>query len=185
MKKCYVLFTIYSVVILLVLIGSSYAKDIGYSRREALRYASEHCGTSENTKYNFLQYKCWNARYPECENYGQKNKKGNYVGVDCANFVSQALIEGGLDFSDYSGATNIGKGDNDGTRGFPGVKKLLASLAKGFCFEIISDPSKAQPGDILASRSSSHVTIYAGNDKYYGERKMGKMGSHLHMSLFS
>jgi len=37
MKKYNVLFTIYSVVLFLVLIGSSYAKDIGYSRGEALR----------------------------------------------------------------------------------------------------------------------------------------------------
>jgi hypothetical protein len=168
MKKYYVLFTIYSVVLLLVLIGSSYANDIGYSRGEALRYASEHCGTSTGTQYNFSGYKCYNARYPECENYGQKNKKGQYVGVDCANFVSQALNEGGLDFACSHGAVTIGKGENSGRKGHPSVKNLLSALLTNNCFEIITDPSKAQPGDILSSTKDSHVVIYAGNNTYYG-----------------
>jgi len=135
------------------------AKDITYNRDTAREYASRHCGTSENTNYNFSQYKCWNAKYDKCENYGQKNKKGQYVGVDCANYASQALIAGGLDFAGSNGAITIGKGENAGTKGHPSVKNLLSALLAKNCFEITTDPSKAQPGDILSSTKDSHVVI--------------------------
>ena len=39
----------------------AWSKDIAYDRGAAITYARDHCGTSENTKYNFAQYKCYDA----------------------------------------------------------------------------------------------------------------------------
>ena len=72
-------------------IFTSYAlsKEISYNREKARDYAKYHCGTGRppDKGYN-PDYKCFNPQKPECE-------KG---GTDCANFVSQALIAGGLKF---------------------------------------------------------------------------------------
>lgn len=160
----------------LILLSNAYAKEITYNRIRATNYASEHCGMSEETKYNHTDYKCWNAAYPECENAGQKNSKGEYIGVDCANFASQALIAGfggkkENPFSCVSKADVIGK---DGlTKGEISVSQLKSALTKNFCFERITDTSKAQSGDILSLKKRSHVVVYSGSQRngfiYEGE----------------
>jgi len=102
--------------------------------------------------------------------YCCKDKQGNPKNcqVDCANFASQALIAGGLDFTECPGSISIGKGGKSRTKGIIGVRSLLPSLRNGFCFEAINnpDPSQAKPGDILSWKSYSHVAVYVGNNKY-------------------
>ena len=41
-------------------------------------------------------------------------------------------------------------------------------LQRSFCFEEITDHTKAKEGDILSYKTYRHVVIYAGKDKYYG-----------------
>jgi len=133
--------------ILISIFGNVEARDVTYNRNAALRYAEQYCGAEgSGTAYNFSQYKCWNVDLEEC----RKDNPQNTGRVDCANFVSQALIEGGLDFNDSKGAVTIGKGEKAGKKGHPLVKNLLSALLMQNCFEIITDPSKAQPGDILS-----------------------------------
>ena len=80
--------------------------EIKFDRKTALEYTESHC--SKET-YNHEEYKCWNGTFPECVNYPGGR-------VDCATFVSQALIEGGLDFGRSYGAVTIGKGGGLGVR---------------------------------------------------------------------
>ncbi len=170
MKRGKSIFTI-SLLSLFVLFFSAlniYAGQISYNRGKAIDYASKHCGTSEETKYNFTDYKCWNGYKPECVKDnpgikdGCKDKDGNPKPcyADCANFDSQAMIAGSLDFSCVKPVDTIGK---DGkTKGLIGVSPFKSALTRNFCFEVISDPSKAKAGDILSQKKSSHVVIYSG-----------------------
>jgi hypothetical protein len=147
MKKLSILFSI--VFILLIDCTFLFAMDLDYKRGEAITYADRHCRTgSYNEKY---------------KSYGDK---------DCANFVSQVLIDRGFDFNDFGdddGAQPIGKQgtDSEGRMGFPTVKKLKEVLKRSSCFKITTDPQEAKPGDVLVWKDESHVAIYAGNDKYY------------------
>ena len=78
------------------------ATEIKIERDKAGAYVTKHCGATTDTGYNFSEYKCWNGEKSECVNYkpdtdGDGN--GNGPRVDCANFASQALRAGNLDFS--------------------------------------------------------------------------------------
>ncbi|MEW6110254.1 MAG: hypothetical protein AB1632_13975 [Nitrospirota bacterium] len=146
------------------------------------KYAKDYCGTKgSGTTYNFKDYKCWNGSKSECENY-IPDSDGDGLGegpeVDCANFASQALIDGfgGKDanpFSCVKDADIIGKdGRTKGEKSVHDTKDkgtgktisngLLTHLKNSFCFEVITDPSKAKAGDILSQKGKSHVMIYSG-----------------------
>ncbi len=118
---------------------SSSTTDVNYSRDDAIKYAKDYCGTG-TTEYN-PAYRRWNGD-SESENPGEGE-------VDCANFVSQALIDGGMNFNDAKGTENIGQGEKEGTRGFASVANLKEALLKRYCFEKITDPTKVQKGDLL------------------------------------
>jgi hypothetical protein len=105
--------------------------------RDAIRdYASRHCGTSESKKYNFTDYKCYDGSKSECRK--DNNWLTESMKVDCANFVSQALIDGGLVFNESFQALEIGKGENAGTKGHTSVYWLLYALLMENCFETIT-----------------------------------------------
>ncbi len=171
-----------SIVWLLIMLSYAYTAEIKFDGGEAKKYASEHCGTGT----------------PPDTGYNTDPKKDiAYVDEspsDCANFASQAMINGGLDFSCVKDANPIGTGKkNKGEKGEINVKDktengktykgLLTHLTENFCFEVITDHTKAQAGDILSSKDSSHVVIYSGEEKtivedpktkrpaYYGHTK--------------
>jgi hypothetical protein len=120
-----------AVLLLLIMISYAQAAAIEFDRAEAQKYASEHCGTGTppDVGYN-SDYKCWNGTLKGCENYQDKNGDGIGDGpkTDCANFVSQSLIDGGFDFNGFNykkdGAVTIGKKGTEkaGKKGFPGVR---------------------------------------------------------------
>jgi len=92
--------TVASALFLILSVSSvAWAGGVAYNRNKAITYANDHCKTE---KYNHEKYKCFNPNNPNCENY---NKGG---GTDCANFISQALIDGGLNYDCHFGK---GKGD--------------------------------------------------------------------------
>ena len=108
-----------------------------------------------------------------CQNYNTQDANNTKdiaytsFGNDCANFVSQAMIAGGLNFSCVKDANPIGTGKkNKGELGEITVSQLKTQLAENFCFEVITDPSKAQNGDILSSNNGSHVVLYSGEQSY-------------------
>lgn len=136
-----------------------YAEVINYNPQAAKNYALDYCATDS---YNLKDYKCFNPQKPECE-------KG---GTDCANFVSQALIAGGLKF--YScinksfpvkgaqarcdraelikGAVNISR--NGSTLGLPVASDLEKVLTGIYQFKVVSI-EKARP--ILAHRKCKEM----------------------------
>ena len=153
-----------------------YGKVITFNRNKAKDYAANFCGSKDSgTKYN-PDYKCWNGKNPDCLKdhpwlkNGCKDKYGNVIDcqIDCANFVSQALIDGGLDFSGCEGAMNIARNGN--VKGIVNVGQLLNALYYGYCFRWV-DPSEAEPGDVLVWRNVGHVGIYAGNGRYYAHTR--------------
>jgi hypothetical protein len=191
---------IFSFVVMLficfVVNSQALAKEIKYKRSAAIAYAAEHTGDptpyTVNNRYNFTDYKCWNGELLECENHPSKG--GNGRKTDCANFASQALIAGGIDFSnfDFNQFKNTGlpvTPTNISTSGrkigFPRVADLLPVINISYCFEVITDPywmqRKAKEGDILKllydtkkGIQASHVMVYAGDNKFYahtGDRK--------------
>jgi hypothetical protein len=159
--------------------------EITFNRTKAMEYAKKFC-----KDYNHDNYKCWNGEIAECiednpwiskDVKGCKNKKtGNLdycckddngnpenCHVDCANFASQSLIDGGIDFGGCPNATKIGKGDNSGRKGIIGVTNLVTALANGSCFEMVSR-DLAVKGDVIYFNKFSHVAIYMGDNKYCG-----------------
>ncbi len=150
---------------LLLFIATTNAGEINYNRTGARDYAAKHCGAEgSGTTYNFTQYKCYNGDLSECENYGQDNDgDGEVDHVDCANFASQSMIAGGLSFGCVGSADIVGK--DDSTKGETSVSQLKSALTKSFCFEVITDTSKAKEGDILSANSYSHVMIYSGEER--------------------
>ncbi len=112
MKKVLFSYTILYLLSSLFLATNSYSKEITYDGDKAKEYAERHCGSpdpySKTNGYNFSEYKCWNGTLTECENHPSKivgrDKNGNPIygngkKTDCANFVSQSMINGGLDFN--------------------------------------------------------------------------------------
>ncbi len=171
-----------TIIVLCFLIAPTiiYAGMISYNRNLASQYAKEHCGTGRppDKGYN-PDYKCFNPQKPECE-------KG---GTDCANFVSQALIAGGLKF--YScinksfpikgaqarcdraelikGAVNISR--NGSTLGVPVASDLEKVLTGIYQFKVVSI-EKARPGDVVVWRNpwrcAKHVgVVVSGSPNYY------------------
>jgi hypothetical protein len=153
-----------------IFVSNGWSKGITYNRGAATQYATQHCGSSAQTAYNLSEYVCYNGDIEQCRNDNPWLTSNNHV--DCANFVSQSVINGGLSFQDIPGAQTIGRAGSNkaGTKGFPSVNALLPALLKSFCFEIITDPEeakkKAQPGDILSSKQYSHVMLYTGSNAY-------------------
>src|SRR4030042_4938977 len=146
-----------------------------YDRTRAVEYAESKCST---TTYNNEKYKCFNPKNPNCENY---NKGG---GTDCANFVSQALIDGKITFSDclvgkgksamagelVAGADVTGKDGN--SKGIILANDLITALQNSYCFKKVS-ASEAKEGDIAAWRIKGrnwvhHVAILNEEGYYAG-----------------
>ena len=164
-KKIITMSIIY--IILLYFNSDLWAKEVKYDRSASLTYASQHCATD---RYNHGEYKCWNGDLPECVNY----RSGRHV--DCANFASQALIAGGIDFSlydygkPYAVSPVVIGNEKMRTIGFPSVSDLIAVIKVSYCFEIITDTTemqrRAKAGDILRAKSYSHVMVYTGSNQY-------------------
>jgi len=126
---------------------------VKYDRPAGLNYAKLHCSTPT---YNLKDYKCFNPRNPNCES----------TGTDCSNFMSQALIDGGVTFSDCinKGTLYQIKGEsakcdkrelvkgndvigNDGsTKGIPVASDLGLVLEGSYCFKRVSS---GKAGDIV------------------------------------
>jgi len=161
----------------LIFLSESYAKEITYKRIKATNYASEHCGSadpySETNGYNFKDYKCWNGTLKGCENYKDSNGDGIGDGskTDCANFMSQSLINGGLNFECVKKTDVIGTGNkNKGEKGVVGANRLIDVLQNNFCFENVST-SEAKEGDIAAWRKEGinwvHHVVILNEDGYF------------------
>ncbi len=140
-------FLIFLWLMFVLFISNVSAGTINYNGGKAVEYAERHCGTGRppDKGYN-PDYKCFNPQKPECE-------KG---GTDCANFVSQALIAGELNF--YScinkrfpvkgsqarcdraelikGAVNISR--NGSTLGLPVASDLEKVLKGIYQFKVVS-----------------------------------------------
>lgn len=140
-KKFYVLFGLTLFLFFTINITSVWAKELTYNPSAATAYATLHCSTAT---YNHDKYKCWDPKNSSCENY---NKGG---GTDCANFMSQALIDGGITFSNcltgkgepakpgelVDGAIVIGK-DNK-TKGLRLAYDIVTALKNSYCFTEVS-----------------------------------------------
>jgi hypothetical protein len=135
------------VISILLFVTNSYAKSIGYNRTQAKEYTGRHNGTGipPDEGYNTEQYKCWNPKNPKCESA--------VYGSDCANFMSQALIAGGLNFDCLfgkgkgkkaradrreflEGSVVIGKDAK--TTGIRSANDLYTALEDSFCFKKVS-----------------------------------------------
>ena len=172
------------------LINTVRAEVITYNRQQAIDYASTYNGKTNVQacsygkpfylpSYNFAEYKCWNALCCNCVNFRpdkepgvngdyDKNGKWYYYTTDCANFVSQCLIAGGISFNNTNSAVTIGIGDKAGTKGQYSAHLLASTLANSFGFTT-TDLSKAVKGDIVAFLNKygnvAHVGII-NDDKY-------------------
>ncbi|MBM4278372.1 MAG: hypothetical protein FJ130_10915 [Deltaproteobacteria bacterium] len=104
MKKIFFTLTTLCVLPLFLAVTNSYAKEVGYDRAKAKTYAERHCGSGKppDVGYNTEKYKCFNPNNPNCESSG----------TDCANFMSQALIDGGITFSDCINSGYSVKGED-------------------------------------------------------------------------
>lgn len=131
------------------------SKAITYNPTAAADYASRFCKT-----YNHEKYKCWNGTLPECVNYPGPR-------VDCANFASQALIDGGLNFGCVKNSDVIGK--DGSTKGETSVRQILDALQSSFCFTPVHRLA-SKSGDIVKFLGESHVAIVADPTEgfYYG-----------------
>jgi hypothetical protein len=149
-----------------------HGKEITYNPNLAKAYAEKHC-----KDYNHDKYKCWDPNNSKCENYG----KGG--GTDCANFMSQSLIDGGITFSDcltgkgedakagelVDGAVVIGK-DNT-TKGIRSANDLITALQNSYCFKEVGSSETKKEGDIAAWRKEGvnwvHHVAMVNKDGYY------------------
>ena len=113
-------------IILLFLIGLSFS----YNPGEAVKYAKKY----------------WQNYNPKYANY--KNDGG-----DCANFVSQCMIAGGLSFS----GCNVSWRDGHGC--LPRVKDLKSCLTQKGWHHSTSKPAKFKAGYPIFSRSHSHAML--------------------------
>ena len=132
---------------------------LSYNRNEAKNYASDHCknyNTQDENNTKDIAYVSYKDQ-----------------GTDCANFVSQSMTKGTLNFSCVKNANEIGTGkENKGEKGEITVSQLESQLTENFCFEIITDPSKAQAADIISNNDRSHVVI----SFYSGEQGKNRFG---------
>jgi hypothetical protein len=131
--------------------------NMNQRRAGAVEYADLYCGASNNEDYYFL--------------YNKKYKNYNSMGGDCANFVSQALHEGG-GFK-KTGGWNY---DKDGSRAWmnaQGLKNYLIYSGRGSLIvygtydKVLKLSYKLLPGDIIAYEKKGkvvHVSIVTGAD---------------------
>lgn len=104
---------------------------INYSRMNAVLYADRYAINYNTDVSNDIAYT-------------------SFPGRDCANFMSQALIAGGLNFSCVKKASIIGIGKkNKGEKGVVGANALVSVLQASFCFKAVSK-SEAKGGDIIS-----------------------------------
>ncbi|MBM4278370.1 MAG: hypothetical protein FJ130_10905 [Deltaproteobacteria bacterium] len=149
-----------------------FGTTVKYDRTAALNYSKLHCSSAT---YNLAKYKCFNPKNPNCES----------TGTDCANFISQALIDGGMNFDCHLGK---GKGDKaradrrelvegsvvigkDGkTTGIRSANDLYFALEDSFCFKQVS-ASEAKNGDMAAWRIKGgnwvHHVVILNEEGYY------------------
>jgi hypothetical protein len=127
--------------------------EMSYNRNDAKLYAEAWCN-----KYN-----------PAYINYASAN-------TDCANFASQALIEGGLSFGCVKNSDIIGK---DGiTKGETGAASLITKLQESFCF--MKALGNGKQGDIVAYKDAK------GNIRHVGILdENGHVAAHTNPHCFS
>ena len=129
-------------ILLLVLVGLS----ISYNANAAVNYAIRHC-RNYNGAYN------------------------SYPGADCANFVSQCLIAGGLSLSDCGGRDNKGA--------IPGVSNLKSCLSKKNWHSSSTRPGSFKAGYPFFHNSYSHAmlaTSISGSKVYYAGHTNDRCG---------
>ncbi len=140
-------------------INQGTAKDfsnIGKRRLDAVAYANKYCGAAAE---NFIN------------GYNKKYRNYNPLGGDCANFVSQALYEGGK--FRKTGTWNYGKEGSQAWINAQALKNYLlysgrASLvARGSYEKVLSASYRLLPGDIIAYEQKGkikHVSMVTGAD---------------------
>ena len=158
---------IYLIVVLILSLfffKKAIASEIKYDRHLAIIYAQQWCGVSPSPGYN-TDFICMNCDRPQCARW--ITEAGEHK--DCANFVSQCLIAGGISFDNSPGAEVIGIGGNNvGKKGYPAVSNLLSTLSTSYCFKADEPYTSAKEGDVLSEIGQSHVTIYDGSGHFYG-----------------
>ncbi|MEW6609320.1 MAG: amidase domain-containing protein [bacterium] len=91
MKKIHFIFITFSVCLMIV------TNVLGFNRSEVSTYGDSYWGPDED------DYNVWGYNNDELDNPNHDPdsyyKNYNSSGGDCANFVSQCLIEGGLDLT--------------------------------------------------------------------------------------
>ena len=118
-------------IILLFIIGFS----LSYDRNAAISYARKYCSN-------------YNSNY---QNY-------QYDGGDCANFVSQCMIAGGMDFRSCS----VSWIDDYGC--LPKVRDLKLCLQQKGWKHSTTRPASFKAGYPIFSTTSSHVMLATGID---------------------
>lgn len=167
MNKTYLLTIIGLLIILSSLIR---AERVYYNAIEGRDYAKKFC-----KEYNRNVYKCFDSNKDYCE----KN-----AGTDCANFVSQALIAGGINFSscdinaNYNikgntiaycdkpkdlviGAYNIGKQQE--IKGLINALDLPKVLHRSYCFYKYKY-GQEEAGDVVILEANEYHLYFVATD---------------------
>ncbi|OGW31618.1 MAG: hypothetical protein A2X59_00895, partial [Nitrospirae bacterium GWC2_42_7] len=138
---------------LFFLASNTFGTELRYNRQLSRNYAAQWC----------------NSFNPAYINYASAN-------TDCANFASQALIEGGLSFGCVKNSDIIGK---DGkTKGETGAASLITKLQESFCF--MKALGNGKQGDIVAYKDAK------GNIRHVGILdENGHVAAHTNPHCFS
>ncbi len=88
-----------AIIFIFFFFSTALAAVFDYDPSAATRYGNNWCGLPLNQDgsphYNDDRYYCWNGKDPHCKTHPSGGPD------DCANFVSQSLIAGGLGFDCY------------------------------------------------------------------------------------
>lgn len=127
-------------------------------RVSAVQYADKYCGLSSNGGHDFV--------------YNKKYKNYNYLGGDCANFVSQVLYEGGK-FKKTAVWNYNNKGGSAAWLNANALKNYMLNsgraslIAQGSYLAVYKVSNRLEPGDIVAYEKKgkvAHVSIVTGAD---------------------
>ncbi|SCZ02113.1 amidase domain-containing protein [Alkaliphilus peptidifermentans] len=137
------------------------AKDlsnISEKRLKAIEYADEYCGAASLPEYGFK--------------YNSKYRDYNYLGGDCANFVSQVLYEGGGFKKNRTWNYERGAGSKTWINASAFNSYMLdsgraSSIAHGTYDKVLESSYKLLPGDYIAYEVKgkvTHVSLVSGID---------------------
>lgn len=133
--------------------------SVVHSRRiSALQYADRYCGGNSTQDHDFA--------------YNKNYRNYNYSGGDCANFVSQALFEGG-NFKKTGSWNYNNKGATKAWLNANALKNYMLNsgrgslIARGTYLSVFKSSYKLEPGDIVAYEKKgkvAHVSIVTAAD---------------------